>query len=351
MDSRRGSNSRLAAVLFTDIVGSTQIASAMGDRRWRELLSRHHKIIRQELKRHGGREHDTAGDGFFASFPAPADAIRCAVACAAGVRSLGVEIRAGVNFGEVEIFDGKPGGVVVHAGARLMSLAEAGQVLVSSSAHDVMPGAGLGFEDMGDHPLKGLDEQMHVYSVASADGVALRSPEPPEVAEERLRSIEASAVGQGRRWVLAGAGALVVLVGAWAWALFASEGPTARTKDRPPTSAVPPGSVAEIDPSTGSVEQVVPLGLPDQFIDVAHTLAGGLGAVWVVRNETIFHIDPGHSDLKQVFLISVLEMKSRANIIGLLQKWMNSHILVKLKKKIPIKLYIQSKQLKTPLKN
>lgn len=95
---RRGRHPRLAAVLFTDIVRSTETASTLGDRRWRELLTRHHRIIRSELKRYGGHEHDTAGDGFFASFSAPADAIRCAAACAAGVRQLGVEIRAGVNF-------------------------------------------------------------------------------------------------------------------------------------------------------------------------------------------------------------------------------------------------------------
>jgi class 3 adenylate cyclase/streptogramin lyase len=301
---RRGRHPRLAAVLFTDIVRSTETASTLGDRRWRELLSRHHRIIRSELKRYGGHEHDTAGDGFFASFSAPADAIRCAAACAAGVRQLGVEIRAGVNFGEVEMVDGKPGGLVVHAGARLLGLAASGQVLVSSSAHDVVPGAGIGFADLGEHRLKGLDAPMHVYSVTSIEGEPLAPPEPGAV-DARLSAIQGSPVAEGRRWALLAAGALALVVAAWVVLGGRVEQPAAKVTGTSASEVggsgapVPLGSVAELDPSTGEVRTLVPFPLTPQFIDIAHTMAAGLGAVWIVRDTDIVHLDPLHGDTQE----------------------------------------------------
>src|SRR5438045_3353312 len=138
---RRGRDHVLATLLFTDIVGSSRVAAEVGDRRWRTLLDRHHAIVRAELRRSRGRELDTAGDGFFASFDEPSDAIRCACAIAEAVRELGIEIRAGVNLGEAEIIAGKPGGLAVHAAARIMALAEPGEVLVSSTVRDMVPGS------------------------------------------------------------------------------------------------------------------------------------------------------------------------------------------------------------------
>ena len=113
----------LGAVLFTDIVGSTVVAAEMGNTRWSELVSRHHRLIRREIRRFGGREHDTAGDGFFVAFERPVDAIRCAVAAANAVRELGIEIRAGVSFGQLEMVEGKAGGLIVNTAARVMSVA------------------------------------------------------------------------------------------------------------------------------------------------------------------------------------------------------------------------------------
>jgi len=303
---RRGRGGRLAAVLFTDIVRSTETASSLGDRRWREVLSRHHRIIRAELRRHGGHEQDTAGDGFFASFDTPADAIRCAVACAAAVRELGIEIRAGINFGQIEMVDGKPGGIVVHAGARIMAQGEAGQVIVSSTAHDMVPGAGIGFEDLGERTLKGLDVPVHLFSVTSVDGVPLEPPDAAEVAGSRLDGVRVPPAAAGsRRWLSVAAGVVALAFGAWIVFGGRADVPQAGPpRSFSPTGSdtggnpVPLGSVAEIDPATGSVLQIVPLPLGSQFIDVDHTMAAGLGAVWIVRNEHLVHLDPVHGDLQ-----------------------------------------------------
>jgi class 3 adenylate cyclase len=156
----------LATVLFTDIVGSTELATRLGDRRWRDLLASHHAAIRAELRRYRGREVDTAGDGFLAVFDGPARAIRAALACIAAVRSLGLEIRAGVHTGEVErLPDGGIGGITVHVGARVASVAEKGEVLVSSSVRDLVSGSGFSFRDRGSHLLKGLAEERRLYAI------------------------------------------------------------------------------------------------------------------------------------------------------------------------------------------
>jgi len=156
----------LATVLFTDIVGSTELAAQLGDRRWRDLLEGHHAAIRAELRRYRGREVDTAGDGFLAVFDGPARAIRCAIACVDAVRSLGIEIRAGIHTGEVEqLPDGGLGGITVHVGARIAGVATQGEVLVSSSVRDLVSGSGFSFRDRGSHVLKGLAEERRLYAV------------------------------------------------------------------------------------------------------------------------------------------------------------------------------------------
>jgi class 3 adenylate cyclase len=154
----------LSTVLFTDIVGSTAKAIDLGDTRWRELLGEHHAIVRKQLLRFRGRELDTAGDGFFASFDGPARAIRCACAIRQSVRDLGLDVRAGLHTGECELIDGKIGGVAVHIGARVAGEAAAGEVLVSSTVRDLVAGSGLSFEDRGLHGLKGLGD-WHLYAV------------------------------------------------------------------------------------------------------------------------------------------------------------------------------------------
>jgi pimeloyl-ACP methyl ester carboxylesterase len=156
----------LATVLFTDIVASTTRAAALGDRRWRALLEDHHAVIRRQLVRFRGRELDTAGDGFFASFDGPARAIRCACAIAEAVRDLGLEVRAGLHTGECEVVDGKVGGIAVHIGARVAKEARANEVLVSSTVKDLVAGSGLQFEERGLAELKGVPGPWRLYAVA-----------------------------------------------------------------------------------------------------------------------------------------------------------------------------------------
>jgi pimeloyl-ACP methyl ester carboxylesterase len=154
----------LATVLFTDIVGSTERATELGDRRWRELLERHHDLVRRQLARYQGRELDTAGDGFFATFDGPARAIRAAQAIAGGVRQIGLEVRAGVHTGECELHEGKIAGIAVSAGARVAGAAGASEVLVSQTVKDLVAGSGISFEDRGEHELKGVGS-WRLYSV------------------------------------------------------------------------------------------------------------------------------------------------------------------------------------------
>ncbi|HEY7561116.1 MAG TPA: adenylate/guanylate cyclase domain-containing protein [Gaiellaceae bacterium] len=155
----------LATVLFTDIVGSTKKAAELGDAGWRELVERHHATVRSLLARYRGREIDTAGDGFFASFDGPARAVRCAEAAVEAVRPLGIEIRAGVHTGEVETIAGKVGGIAVAIGARIGAMAMPSQVLVSQTVKDLVAGSGLVFEDLGAHELEGVPGEWRVYAV------------------------------------------------------------------------------------------------------------------------------------------------------------------------------------------
>jgi pimeloyl-ACP methyl ester carboxylesterase len=158
----------LATVLFTDIVGSTERAAELGDRRWRELLERHHDLVRRQLARFQGREIDTAGDGFLASFDGPARAVRCAGAIGLALQELGLEVRAGVHTGEVELTDGRVGGIAVHIGARVAASAGPGEVLVSSTVKDLVAGSGIDFEERGTHVLKGVPGEWQLYAVSNA---------------------------------------------------------------------------------------------------------------------------------------------------------------------------------------
>jgi class 3 adenylate cyclase len=157
----------LATVLFTDIVDSTAVASAAGDQGWAALVERHHHIVRGHLARYRGTEMDTAGDGFFATFDGPARAVRCALAVVASVRDLSIEIRAGVHTGEMQMIDGKAGGIAVSLCARVAALAEPGEVLATSTVKDLVAGSGLVFADRGPRELKGVPDRWQLYSVAS----------------------------------------------------------------------------------------------------------------------------------------------------------------------------------------
>ena len=156
---------QLATVLYTDIVGSTELAAKVGDRRWREVLEAQRRLVRLELERFQGREVDTAGDGFLATFDGPARAIDCARGIRDGVRSLGIEIRAGLHTGEVEVLSEGFAGVALHIGQRVLAEAAPGEILVSSTVRDLTSGAGHTFEDRGSHTLKGVPEEWRLYAV------------------------------------------------------------------------------------------------------------------------------------------------------------------------------------------
>jgi class 3 adenylate cyclase len=158
----------LASILFTDLVGSTEHAADIGDRAWRELVEHHHALVRGLLVRFRGSEMDTAGDGFFATFDGPARAVRCAQAVADSVRSLGLEIRAGVHTGEVETINEKAGGLAVSIGARVAALAGPSEILVSQTVKDLTAGSGLIYEDAGEHELKGVPDRWHLYRAVSS---------------------------------------------------------------------------------------------------------------------------------------------------------------------------------------
>ena len=157
----------LATVLFTDIVGSTEKAAQLGDAAWKELLERHDQMVRQMLGRYRGQEVNTTGDGFLATFDGPARGVRCAQAIAEAVPPLGLEIRAGVHTGEIELVGDGVQGIAVHIGARVGALAGPSEVLVSHTVKDLVAGSGLTFEDAGEHELKGVLDRWHLYRVVA----------------------------------------------------------------------------------------------------------------------------------------------------------------------------------------
>jgi class 3 adenylate cyclase len=156
----------LATVLFTDIVGATEHAERLGDKLWHNLIDRHHAVVRQELKRFRGREIDTAGDGFFATFDGPARGVRCALAIQEVMQSLGIAIRAGLHIGECELMGEKVGGIAVHTGARVMAKAAAGETLVSRTVKDLVAGSGLQFSEKGLHSLKGIAGEWELFAAS-----------------------------------------------------------------------------------------------------------------------------------------------------------------------------------------
>lgn len=171
-DGSRDVERFLKALLFEDIVSSTATSANLGDQRWRQLVEQHHAIVRDELRRHRGTEIDTAGDGFYAAFDAPSEAIDCAFAIRDRVRDLGIAVRAGVHAGECEVVAGKIGGMSVTIGARVGAQAGAGEILVSQTVKDLLMGAGYAFADGRPSGLKGVPGEWIVYTVAAPPPLA-----------------------------------------------------------------------------------------------------------------------------------------------------------------------------------
>jgi class 3 adenylate cyclase len=158
----------LATVMFTDIVSSTERAAELGDQGWRHLLESYYGVVRRELARFRGREIDTAGDGFLATFDGPARGIRCACTTRDAVRTLGIKIRAGLHTGECEVMGDKLVGIAVHIGARVAAMAEPDEVIVSSTVKDLVSGSGLHFVERGTHPLKGVPGEWRLFAATQA---------------------------------------------------------------------------------------------------------------------------------------------------------------------------------------
>jgi len=289
--SRRG-RSQLVTILFTDIVGSSEIAVAVGDRRWKALLEAHNRIVRRALRRHGGKELDTAGDGFFAVFDRQAESIRCAVEIVEGVREIGLEVRAGLHVGEAELIGGKVGGVAVHTGARVGAVGGAGEVVVSSVLRDLVPGAGIDFQDLGDHRLKGVPEEVRLWSVRSVNGVDVARPIEPSEAAERWERVPVRSSRRTARLVGAAVG-LAVVVGLVAFLAMAQEKPTGEAPIVPP---IQPSTLIRIDPASMRIEARYQLsGDP---LDIEYSR----GRVWILEQGILEVLTPGTSPLERTGL-------------------------------------------------
>jgi class 3 adenylate cyclase len=284
-----GADRSSVTILFTDIVGSSDIAVAVGDRRWKALLEAHNRIVRRALRRHGGKELDTAGDGFFAVFDRQAESIRCAVEIVEGVREIGLEVRAGLHVGEAELIGGKVGGVAVHTGARVGAIGGPGEVVVSSVLRDLVPGAGIDFQDLGDRRLKGVPDEVRLWSVRSVNGVDVARPLDPSVAAQRWGRVPDRSSTRTAQVVGAVVG-LSVVVGLIGFLLLASEDPTAEVPTVPP---IQPNTLIRIDPASMEIQARYELS------GVADGVEFAAGRVWILENGILEVLDPGSSNIER----------------------------------------------------
>ncbi|MGH2407458.1 MAG: ABC transporter substrate-binding protein [Candidatus Limnocylindrales bacterium] len=324
---RKGSSRFLTTVLFVDIVGSTELAARSGDAAWEGLLRRYYAMVRDRLRRFHGREIDTAGDGLFAAFDVPANAIECALSIRDAARGSGIEIRAGVHMGETQAIEGKVGGIAVHIGARIAAAAAPGEVLASSTVKDLVTGSRLRFEDRGEAELRGVPERWRLFAAMAPEPEAPLSTGPDasiaggtsSVADRatwwrRLRAPRQTGVR------LAIAAALVVGIGGLGVVAAINLAPKA-------SLTIAPDSIARMDP-TGRVVSNVRVGrLPNGIaiadgtvwttsttdgtvsrVDATSTaaiqipvgadptgIATGFGAIWVANSDgrTVSRINPG----------------------------------------------------------
>ncbi len=272
---RREGNARrlLVAVLFTDIVGSTELAARLGDRAWRELVGRHHASVRRELKRFHGREIDTAGDGFFATFEQPIDAIACAASVRDALAELDLIIRAGIHVGEAEVMSDKVGGMTVHVAARVLDAAAPGEILVTGTVREIALGGEVTFDERGTRELKGVPGEWPLFAVQW---------QPREVASAAAYDAGhpwRTGRRQWLRWASVG-GAAVLLTGlaiAAAAALLGFGGASTPTAE--------PQSVVETGVSAGNVRSNQPVASPTG-------IASAAGTVWALSQDGLVHAIP-----------------------------------------------------------
>jgi YVTN family beta-propeller protein len=240
----------LATILFTDIVGSTDLAAKLGDTQWRRLVAAHHAAVRAQLRKFGGKEIDTAGDGFLCSFEQPAQAVRAADAILAEVARLGLTLRAGVHTGEAErTGGGKLGGIAVHIAARIMATAGDGKVLVSGTVRDLVAGSRLGFTDAGVHELKGVPGEWHLYELVREVPAAIEATLPPAIDDAAADASQ----GRRRNIALAAVAAIAVV------ALLAVAALLAGGFLNPPAAVIAqpgPDTVVTIDAAAGKITDV-----------------------------------------------------------------------------------------------
>jgi ABC-type transport system substrate-binding protein/class 3 adenylate cyclase len=284
--SRRAPDRFLTSVLMTDVVGSTEMAAELGDRGWRDLVQLHNSLVRAALRRHDGREMDTAGDGFFAIFDAPGSAILCALEIVAAVQAIGVQVRAGVHVGEVEQLGRKVGGITVPIAARIASAAAPHEVLASATVRDLAAGADLEYEDRGVHQLKGVPGEWRLYAVTRPGGVTTAAVNGGTHAAERryaaVRRARARPMWQRHpRAAAATAAGLMVVIGAAALLVWSPWRPQA-------LAGVSPNMVGIIDPARNEIIGEVEVG--QQPVAIAQ----GAGGVWTVNaiDATVQRIDP-----------------------------------------------------------
>jgi streptogramin lyase len=296
--------------VFVDTVGSTRIAAELGDERWQVLLRRELAILRRLLKQRGGREVDVAGDGLFALFREPARAVHFAAEAALAVRELGLEIRAGVHFGECEFSEGHPSGIVVHTGARTMSTGGPGEVIVTQTVHDLVSGGKLRFAGHGVRELKGVPGTWPLFTLTGIDDDIVAPPLPEEEADSRRRAATAGPPVVRRRTFL------VAIVAALVASAFATYLLT-RGEDHLPTPPTGLNRIIRFDPATGATT-MMPYLLPAGGSFPA--LAVGEGGVWTADLAAVSHIDPVDGTLEG----TVEGIESGAVTTGLEDVWVAS---------------------------
>ena len=277
----------LRTVVFLDTVGSTRVAAELGDERWQVLLRRELAILRHLLKERGGREVDAAGDGLFVLFREPARAVHFAADAALAVRELGLEIRAGVHFGECEFTEGHPGGIVVHTGARTMSTGGPGEVIVTQTVRDLVSGGSLRFAEHGVHELKGVPGTWPLFALTGIDDDLMAPPLPEEEATTRRWEAASRPPVVRRRTFLVG------IVAALVASSFATYLLT-RGGDRPPRPSLGLNRLIRFDPATGATT-MMPYVLP--LVGGSAGLAVGEGGVWSA-DIVVSHIDPTDGTLE-----------------------------------------------------